>query len=221
MQICRSFAVMIACALASTTLSAQVAPRSIDKNVPTPLRTRFVTGTVVILAPDEADRRLVAAREALEFWNQTLVDAGVPIRLTAKVVIASPLSPALERLLKASIGPTPPPELAELPGDVILFLSQNEQLISVTRQFGSGRALVALRSDSVPPLNLPNVARNVVAHEMGHALGLLHNSDPRTLMCGRPADCRPALFQSETSRFFPLTTEDRENLQRLSDTAGK
>jgi len=42
-------------------------------------------------------------------------------------------------------------------------------------------------------MNLPNVARNVIARELGHAIGLGHNSDPTMLMCGRPAPCRPAL----------------------------
>lgn len=37
-----------------------------------------------------------------------------------------------------------------------------------------------------------------------------HPKDPTTLMCGRPAPCRPNLYASETPHFFPLTEADRD-----------
>jgi hypothetical protein len=55
-------------------------------------------------------------------------------------------------------------------------------------------------------MSLPNVPRNVIAHELGHAIGLGHNSDPAMLMCGRPASCRPGLFASQTPHYFPLSS---------------
>jgi hypothetical protein len=48
------------------------------------------------------------------------------------------------------------------------------------------KALVAIKTDRAWPMTLPNVARNVIAHEIGHVIGLRHNSDPTMLMCGRP-----------------------------------
>jgi len=60
------------------------------------------------------------------------------------------------------------------------------------------------------------VARqNVIAHELGHAIGLGHNDDPTTLMCGRPAPCRPSLFQSQEARFFPLTDREKALLLKM------
>jgi hypothetical protein len=54
--------------------------------------------------------------------------------------------------------------------------------------------------------------RNLIAHELGHAIGFGHNSNPAMLMCGRPAPCRPGLWTSQTPRYFPLSSDDRSKL---------
>ena len=107
-----------------------------------------------------------------------------------------------------------PPELASIPGDIVVALS-NVDFISFSPHWANGKGLVAIKSGLAYPLTLPNVARNVIAHEFGHAIGLAHNADPTKLMCGRPAPCRPTEFQSMTEHYFPLTEDERALLRGL------
>jgi hypothetical protein len=94
----------------------------------------------------------------------------------------------------------------------VIVLSDSD-LISVGLAPHRGRpGLIVLREAHDAPLSLPNVARNVVAHELGHVLGLSHNEDNSLLMCGRPASCRPGIFRSNDVRFFPLSDEDKATL---------
>jgi hypothetical protein len=100
-------------------------------------------------------------------------------------------------------------------GNLVVALSDGDFVSFSARPRNDDQALVAIRGHRLYPLTLPNVARNVVAHELGHAIGLRHNSDPTTLMCGRPAPCRPALFASETARYFPLSEAERADLRLI------
>ena len=112
--------------------------------------------------------------------------------------------PATTRLLET---------LSNEPADIVIALSQTDLISFSVRWRAGSRGVVGIRRSDIPPLSLPNTVRNVVAHELGHVLGLDHNHDATTLMCGRPASCRPADFASDTVRFFPLTAADERHLQ--------
>jgi hypothetical protein len=172
---------------------------------------------ITIVAPED-DPRLPAVRAAVEYWNYAFAGLPTPFRLGAITRVDGAVSDEVLRDLSESTvdrlrTPHHPQSIASFAGDLIVVLSDAE-FVSFTSRIGD-RVLVAIKNGSNPPLNLPNVLPNVIAHEIGHALGLQHNADPTTLMCGRPAPCRPAAFASDEPRMFPLTPADLARLRQL------
>src|SRR5262245_62152804 len=179
---------------------------------------------VVLVTPDRGDARFEATRQAITFWNETLAELKLrPRLLEASVLVAPPISRALENYTRQiwllagrptpkEGGPQPPRALVELPGDIVVFLS-NQQFFSFAWPFaGKTRYFIGVQTDRTEPMTYANVPRNVIAHEFGHALGLEHNGNTPTLMCG---PCEHLLYWSETPLFFPLTSRERGRLQKL------
>jgi hypothetical protein len=173
--------------------------------------------TITVLGEAD-DPRLVLVRDAVMFWNQTLSGLGSAFRLGTVArregSIPDDLILALDDSSLNGMHPPFPEQLGSIPGDIVVALS-NADFISFSTHWPNGKGLVAIKSIRAYPMTLPNVARNVIAHELGHAIGLAHNNDPTMLMCGRPAPCRPMAFQSATEHYFPLTGDEKALLLQL------
>lgn len=175
---------------------------------------------VAILAQTN-DPRMSEVREALAYWNSEFARLEVDVQLDSgtirdKSVSDEALRAASDEVLAGYGGPAIAglrASVSNIPADIIIALSDAD-LISFALGWQTGiQGIAVIRRADILPLSLPNTVRNVVAHELGHVFGLTHNSDFTTLMCGRPASCRPDAFASNTPRFFPLTASDARSLQ--------
>ena len=197
-------------------LAALVATGAIAWN--TALGNQWTKNPTITVVSEAGDPRRESVRAAVAYWNRTFAEVGTPLRLgeIAWVTDSVPDSD-IQSLARQSrfYNPWPaiPDSIERYPGDLIIVLS-NARFISFTALRGN-RAVIGIKDGTIPPLSLPNVVQNVIAHEIGHAIGLDHNRDPQLLMCGRPAPCRPDAFEASTSRIFPLSEAERSQLLDL------
>jgi hypothetical protein len=161
------------------------------------------------------DPRIESARAAIDYWNRRLAEIGTPFRLGAVRRLAGSIAVDELNALNANGSDDYPLSVERIPGDIVIALSDGDIVSFTVRWPSHHKALVGIRTQRLSPLSLPNVTRNVIAHELGHVIGLDHNADPTALMCGRPARCRPDMFASDSKRFFPLTSAELAQLRRL------
>lgn len=172
--------------------------------------------SVVVLGRAD-DPRVAAVEAAVAFWNAALADAGNDDRLRIVGVQPNPIPDAYFLETGADLGlhkRRPPQEMRAIAGDIVVALA-DVVFVSFAARLKDGRKFVALRALDTPELQRPGVAENLAAHEIGHVLGIRHNDNPKTLMCGAPTPCHPARFAGAGGGFFPLLDEERASLQAL------
>jgi hypothetical protein len=189
-------------------------------SAPRGLGMRWLVSPPVVVLGNAGDPRIQLVRDAVAFWNGELARLGSGFRIGA-VSVAPPVqkvtawlpSGAAAALAERTGQPEDTPaECNAYCGRIVVTLSDQNFTSYAKYLDHAGTVLVAIRGLQFDPLTRPNVARNVVVHQFGHAIGLRHNDNPRLLMCGRPASCRPALWESETPRLFPLGEAERQAL---------
>ena len=160
------------------------------------------------------------ALDAIAFWNDVMADLGLDVRLVEELHIASPVTRALEnyarsisqragRLRGGPGEPDAPAEITDFGVQAVLLLSRQDLMSFAWPLPRYPGHFVAIEEDRTAMAVNPNIARNIIAHEIGHTLGLRHNRDPTTLMCG---PCRTHELAVDRPEYMRLTERDHRRL---------
>ena len=159
----------------------------------------------IVVMSSADDVRLPAAYEAVAFWNAVLANLGSSFRLGRVTHAAETIPHAEIQRLWAVRSSAALDRVSDMTGDIFVVLSDLAEASFTTTSPWVWKALVVIGSDLAYLAQQPNGLQNMIAHELGHAIGLGHSSEPATLMCGGTAPCH----SKRTDGFLPLTRSDR------------
>jgi hypothetical protein len=108
------------------------------------------------------------------------------------------------------------PALAAPPGRLVIAMSPvNHTSFAVYPRRGNAVVAVITSPKGLDTLGDPGLARNVIAHELGHAMGIRHNDNPLALMCGRPAFCDDRRALMAAPGYMRLTPAENSAVLQL------
>jgi hypothetical protein len=142
----------------------------------------------IVVVSEENDSRIPFVQRAVYFWNDEFAKLLISFRLGPVTHVSGMIPFADIQAVRAEPRrQTMPDSVGRLDGDVVVALSNHYFTSFAFRVPGASKALAAIQHSTVPGL-----AFIVIAHELGHVIGLNHNREPMTLMCGATESCYPA-----------------------------
>lgn len=183
---------------------------------------KWIPSIVVMSGQD--DGRLPAVYEAVSFWNAVFVSLGSSFRLGSLTHVSEAIphhyvrpypersDDELDELFNWNTGYYDlPVRIGRVSGDIVVVLSDGSASFATGRR-SPRKVMVVIKKHFPRPYDTPNVVRNVIAHELGHAIGLGHNNDPTALMCGGNVWCN---LRSMLDDSAPLTKTDKAKLFQM------